>query len=171
MLYLACTRRLRPMLETTLAQAHDKMLGVPGPKRFWLLWRMTQKWIFRKTSLTEILFYGKENPDNVNNASRLDATIKSLIETKRFDVQLFWFSTDVMALILILLWIFIFSLFSCFVLFLLLSFYYFHLFVGISTYIWVNVNIYKRSLKTCLKNYEVSATLIEKFWKVLHYIM
>ena len=48
-LYLACTRGLRPMLETTPPQAHDKILGVPGPKRFWLPWRMTQKWIFRKT--------------------------------------------------------------------------------------------------------------------------
>ena len=142
-LYLACTRRLRPMLETTLPQAHDKMLGVPGPKRFWLLWRMTQKWIFRKTSLTEILFYGKENPDNVNNASRLDATIKSLIETKRFDVQLFWFSTDVMALILILLWIFIFSLFSCFVLFLVLSFYYFQIIIVIFVPRYINIYMSK----------------------------
>ena len=48
-LYLACTRGLRPMLETTPPQAHDKILGVPGPRRFWLPWRMTQKWIFRKT--------------------------------------------------------------------------------------------------------------------------
>ena len=93
--------------------------------------------------LTEILLYGKENLDNINNASLLDATIKSLIETKRFDVQLFWFSTDAMALILILLWISIFSLFSCFVLFLLLSFYYFQIIIVIFVPRFINIYMSK----------------------------
>ena len=37
--------------------------------------------------LTEILFHGKENFDNMNNTSILDAIIKYLIETKRSDAQ------------------------------------------------------------------------------------
>ena len=40
--------------------------------------------------LTEIFFYGKENIDNMNNANMLDAAIRYLIETKRFDAQLFY---------------------------------------------------------------------------------
>ena len=38
--------------------------------------------------LTEILLYGKEDLDNINNTSILDATINYLIETKRFIAQL-----------------------------------------------------------------------------------
>ena len=44
---------------------------------------------FNNDQLTEILLYGKEDLDNINNTSILDTTINYLIETKRFDVQLF----------------------------------------------------------------------------------
>ena len=37
--------------------------------------------------LTEILLCGKEDYDNFNNASILDATINCLIETKKFNAQ------------------------------------------------------------------------------------
>ena len=39
--------------------------------------------------LTEIILYGKEDLDNINNTSILDATINYLIETKRFNAELF----------------------------------------------------------------------------------
>ena len=39
--------------------------------------------------LTEILFHGKEDLDNINNRSILDATMNYLNETKKFDAQLF----------------------------------------------------------------------------------
>ena len=39
--------------------------------------------------LTEILLYGKEDSDNINNTSIMDATINYLIETKRFNAELF----------------------------------------------------------------------------------
>ena len=45
--------------------------------------------IFDFDQLTEILWYGKEDPENINNTSILDATINYLIETKRFNAQLF----------------------------------------------------------------------------------
>ena len=35
------------------------------------------------------LLYGKKNLDNINNTSILNATIKHLTETKRFDAKLF----------------------------------------------------------------------------------
>ena len=41
---------------------------------------------FNNDQLTEILFYGKED---LNNTSILDATINCLIETKRFNAELF----------------------------------------------------------------------------------
>ena len=44
---------------------------------------------FNNDQLTEILLYGKEDLDNINNTSILDATINYLIETKRFNAQLF----------------------------------------------------------------------------------
>ena len=53
--------------------------------------------------LIDILLYGKEDLDNINNTSILDATINYLIEIKRFDAQFFGCSQDVMALTLILL--------------------------------------------------------------------
>ena len=37
---------------------------------------------------TELLLYGKEDLDNIDNTSILDVTINYLIETKRFDAQL-----------------------------------------------------------------------------------
>ena len=80
---------------------------------------------FNNDQLTEILLYGKEDLDNINNTSILDATINYLIETKRFNAELFWWTPDVMALTLMLhlkvkfLFIFFFDLF------LFLSFYYF----------------------------------------------
>ena len=39
--------------------------------------------------LTEILLFSKENHDNFNNTSILDATIKYLIETKRLMHSIF----------------------------------------------------------------------------------
>ena len=44
---------------------------------------------FNNDQLTEILLYGKEDLDNINNTSILDATINYLIETKRFNAELF----------------------------------------------------------------------------------
>ena len=44
---------------------------------------------FNNDQLTEILLYGKDNLDNNNNTNILDATINYLIETKRFNAQLF----------------------------------------------------------------------------------
>ena len=44
---------------------------------------------FNNDQLTEILLYGKEDLDNINNTSTLDATTNYLIETKRFNVQPF----------------------------------------------------------------------------------
>ena len=44
---------------------------------------------FNNDQLIEILLYGKEDLDNINNTSILDATINYLIETKRFNAQLF----------------------------------------------------------------------------------
>ena len=41
---------------------------------------------FNNDQLTEILLYGKED---LNNTSILDATINYLIETKRFNAELF----------------------------------------------------------------------------------
>ena len=38
---------------------------------------------------SETFLYGKENFDKINIAKILDATIKCLIGTKRFDVQIF----------------------------------------------------------------------------------
>ena len=81
---------------------------------------------FNNDQLTEILLYGKEDLDNINNTSILDATINYLIETKRFNAELFWWTLDVMALTLMLhlkfkfLSIFFFDLFLVF-----LYFYYF----------------------------------------------
>ena len=44
---------------------------------------------FNNDQLTEILLYGKENLDNINNTRILDATINYFIETKRFTAELF----------------------------------------------------------------------------------
>ena len=44
---------------------------------------------FNNDQLTEILLYGKEDLDNINNTSILDATINYLIETERFNAELF----------------------------------------------------------------------------------
>ena len=44
---------------------------------------------FNNDQLTEILLFGKDDLDNINNTSILDATINYLIETKRFNAQLF----------------------------------------------------------------------------------
>ena len=44
---------------------------------------------FNNDQLTEILLYGKEDLNNINNTSILHATINYLIETKRFNAQLF----------------------------------------------------------------------------------
>ena len=34
----------------------DEILEVPGPKKFWMPWRMTQRQIFRKTSVAKYNF-------------------------------------------------------------------------------------------------------------------
>ena len=79
---------------------------------------------FNNDQLTEILLYGKENLDSINNTSILDATINYLIETKR--CKAFLMLSGFMALTLMLHLKFIFFFFFFFVLFLLfLSFYYF----------------------------------------------
>ena len=57
---------------------------------------------FNNDQLTEIHLHGKEDLDNINNTSILNATINYLIETKRFNAELFWRTPDVMALILML---------------------------------------------------------------------
>ena len=44
---------------------------------------------FNNDQLIEILLYGKEDLDNINNAIILDGTINYLMKTKRFDAQLF----------------------------------------------------------------------------------
>ena len=44
---------------------------------------------FSNDQLTEILLYGKEDLDDINNTSILDATINYLIETKRSNAELF----------------------------------------------------------------------------------
>ena len=44
---------------------------------------------FKNAQLTKILFYVKENLDNMDNTSILDATIIYLIGTKRFEARLF----------------------------------------------------------------------------------
>ena len=49
---------------------------------------------FNNDQLTEILLYGKDDLDNINNTSILDATINYLLETKRFNAQLFLCSFD-----------------------------------------------------------------------------
>ena len=81
---------------------------------------------FNNDQLTEILLYGKEDLDNINNTRILDATIKYLIQTKRFNAELFWWTLDAIALTLMLHLRFKFLFIFFFVLFLLfLSFYYF----------------------------------------------
>ena len=62
----------------------------------------SQYFRFDSDIVTEILLYGKENLNKMNNTSIVDPTIKYLIEMKRFDVQRFLCSLDVMALKLIL---------------------------------------------------------------------
>ena len=44
---------------------------------------------FNNDQLTEMLLYGKEDLDNINNTSILNATINYLIETKRSNAGLF----------------------------------------------------------------------------------
>ena len=39
-------------------KAPDKILGVSGPKKLWMLWRRTRKWIFRETSMEKYDFSG-----------------------------------------------------------------------------------------------------------------
>ena len=57
---------------------------------------------FNNDQITEILLYSKEDLDSIKNRSVLDATINYLIETKRFDAQLFLCSLDAMTSTLIL---------------------------------------------------------------------
>ena len=57
---------------------------------------------FNSDQLTESLLYGKENLDNINNTSILDTTINYLIETKRFNAEIFRYSLGFMALTLML---------------------------------------------------------------------
>ena len=107
---------------------------------------------FNNDQLTEILLYGKGDLDNINNTSILDATINYLIETKRFNTGLFWWTPDVMALTLMLhlkfkifdhffLWfgfsIFIFLLFlGCFFLYFICIFFCSQVYHNIYMYAW-----------------------------------
>ena len=79
---------------------------------------------FNNDQLTEILLYGKENLDNINNTSILGVTITYLIETKRFNAEHFWWTLDVMALTLMLplksKFVFIFFLWFVFSIFIFL---------------------------------------------------
>ena len=106
---------------------------------------------FDNDQLTEILLYGKEDFDNINNTSILDATINYLIETKRFNAELFWWTPDIMALTLMLhlkfkflfiffwfvLIIFIFLLFSGCIFF--IFYMYIFLFPAISQHMYTNL--------------------------------
>ena len=105
---------------------------------------------FDNDQLTEILLYDKEDLDNINNTSILDATINYLIETKRFATQLIWCSLDVMALtsrlhlkFMFLLFCFLFFVFV-FAIFIFLVFlgYFFHiLYAFFSIYAYFSVYI------------------------------
>ena len=107
---------------------------------------------FDNDQLTEILLYDKEDLDNINNTSILDATINYLIETKRFATQLIWCSLDVMALtsrlhlkFMFLLFCFLFFVFV-FAIFIFLVFlgYFFHIlyaFFSIPLYAYFSVYI------------------------------
>ena len=44
-----------------IIRAPDEIMGVPGPKMFWLPWRMTQKQISKKTSQEEYDFRKKRS--------------------------------------------------------------------------------------------------------------
>ena len=44
---------------------------------------------FNNDELTEIILYGEEDLVNIDNTSIMDATINYLIETKRFNAELF----------------------------------------------------------------------------------
>ena len=79
---------------------------------------------FNNGQLTEISLYGKEDLDNINNTSILDVTTDYLIETKRFNAELFRCSRNVMALTLMLHFKFEFFVFFFFVFFFFLYFYY-----------------------------------------------
>ena len=57
--------------------------------------------VFNKDQPTEILLEGKENLDNINNTSILDATNNYLIGTEILDSHLFLCTPDVMAFTLI----------------------------------------------------------------------
>ena len=93
---------------------------------------------FNNDQLTEILLYGKEDLDNINNTSILDATINYLIETKRFNAELFWWTPDVMALTLMLHLKFKFLPIFFFDLFLLFLFFYYFLYCFLLYYICIS---------------------------------
>ena len=54
----------------------DEILEVPGPKMFWMPWRMTQKQIFRKTSVAKCNFR--------KNGGRGMTTLATLRRDQRF---------------------------------------------------------------------------------------
>ena len=47
-------------LTSVLDRAPSETLGVPGPKMFWMPWRMTQKRIYKKRSLAKYDFRKSE---------------------------------------------------------------------------------------------------------------
>ena len=109
---------------------------------------------FNNDQLTEIFLYGKEDYDNINNTSILDATMNYLTKTKRFNAELFWWTLDVMAWTLMLhlkfklLFIFFFDLFLLF-----LSFYYFYLSIIFRLNFFFIFNVYffvSRYIATCI---------------------
>ena len=100
---------------------------------------------FNNDQVIEIILYGKEHLD-VNDTSILDATIYYLIETKRFNVEIFWCSPDVMTLTLMLHlkfeFLLIFSLFCFYYFYLSIIFRLFLYFICISFCSQVYHNIY-----------------------------
>ena len=87
---------------------------------------------FNNAQLTEIPLYDKENLENMNNTSILNAIIKYLIKTKRFDVSCYF--ANVMALRLILLLKFVFSFFFVFVITIIIIFFIFRGFFSSQVY-------------------------------------
>ena len=93
---------------------------------------------FNNDQLTEVLLYGKEDLDNINNTSILDAAINYLIETKRFNAELFWlnsgchgFNIDVAFKIHIFVNFFLWFVFSIFMFLLFLGCIFFIYFICI----------------------------------------
>ena len=119
-----------------------------------------------------MLLEGKENLDDINNTSILDATNNYLIGTEIFDSHLFLCTPDVMAftLILHLIFFFFFCSFFCFVLiifvFLLFLGYFFIFHMNILLFPGISEHIYVIHVYLVILCYEYR----EKTWKAYIYI-